>query len=183
MFQKLLQQAFDNFHAGNNELALLSIMPIFDKACKKTWPHHGVGARFKNGVVETEDIITFIMTSGSCVMIECTYGDMKLPQIIYKYLRNSIIHEGEMPKNVKLVDEPNIIINNNSVQFPVQFAYGLLIASIGFGCYKSESSKVTQVGKLFAGGQEILIRDLVGSHQPVRDLIHARFKSLLSIHE
>jgi hypothetical protein len=177
MFQQLIQQALNNLHTGNNELALLSIMPIFDKACKKTWPNDGVGARFRKGARETEDIITFIMTGGSAVMIDCTYGDMKLPQITYKYLRNSIIHEGEMPKNVRFVNEPKIGINSDFVQFPIQFVYGMLIASIGFECYKKESTKVTQIGKLSINGQEIYIKNLVGNHQPVRDVINARFKT------
>lgn len=175
MFQQLLQQAFDNLHKGNSELALVSIMPIFDKACKKTWPSKGVGARFRNGVLETEDIITFLMTSGSALMTDCTYGKLKLPQIIYKYLRNSLIHEGKMPNNVVFIDEAKIIIDGEIIKLPEQFVSGFLIASVGFNCYQNESSKVTQVGKLSANGKEIYVKDLVGDHQTIRNLIYERF--------
>ena len=119
MFQQLLQQAFDNLHKGDNELALVSILPIFDNACKKTWPKIGVGARFRRGVEETEEIITFLMASGSCLFTDCTYGKYKLPQLIYKYLRNSIIHEGKMPDNVMFINEPQIIVDGEVVKFPV----------------------------------------------------------------
>ena len=177
MFQQLLQQAFDNLEKGNNELALVSILPIFDNACKKKWKKLGVGARFRKGVEETEEIITFLMASGSCLFTNCKYGELKLPELIYKYLRNSIIHEGKMPDNVGFVNEPKIIIEGNSVKFPVQFVSGLLIASIGFECYKKESNKVTQVGKLLILDKELFIKDLVGTHQPIREIINAKFKN------
>ena len=177
MFQKLLQQSFNNIHDGNNELALLSIMPIFDNACKKTWPRDGVGKRFKRGVQETEDIITFLMLGGRGTMTNCVYGTMKLPEIIYKHLRNTIIHEGKMPKNVRIVDEPKIVIDDDFVQFPVQIVHGLLIASIGFECYKEERAKVTPKGILAVNGQEILVKSMVGDHQPVRDAINIKLKT------
>ena len=45
-------------------MALLSIVPQFDKACKKQWPKLKAGERFSKGIDETEDIISFIMVGG-----------------------------------------------------------------------------------------------------------------------
>ncbi len=175
MFNQLLQQAFDNIHEDKHELALLSIMPIFDKACKKTWPTNKVGERFRKGVTETENIITFLMCSGSSLMTNCIYGDLKLPKIVYKYLRNTIIHEGEMPPNVSFTNEPKIIIDEGNVIFPKQFVIGFLVAAIGFECYKNESTAVTQFGKLYLKGEEYLIKDLVGNHAIINNVINKKY--------
>ena len=175
MFNQLLQQAFDNLHENKNELALLSLMPIFDKACKKTWPNKKVGERFREGVTETENIITYLMCSGSAVITDCTYGDLKLPQIIYKYLRNTIIHEGEMPSNVSFTNEPKIIIDEGNIIFPNQFVIGFLVAAIGFECYKKEAAAVTQVGKLSLKGEEYFIKDLVGNHAVINNVINEKY--------
>ena len=171
MFQKMINQAFGNLENNNYDLALLSIVPLFDKACKKTWPKLGVGARFRKGVEETEDIISFIMLGGRGTITASKYGNWTLPELIYKYLRNSIIHEGEMPDQVKIVDEPKIVIDKKFVQFPVGIVLGLLVATIGFDCFKNESKYVTQVGRLSINGQEIFVKDMVGNHQTIRDAI------------
>ena len=95
-----------------------------------------------------------------------------LPELMYKYLRNSIIHEGQMPDQVKIVDEPKILIDEEFVQFPVGIVPGLLIATIGFDCFKNEARNVTQIGHLAIKGQEIFIKDMVGTHQTIRDVIN-----------
>jgi len=75
MFQKMINQAFGNFENKNYDLALLSIVPLFDKACKKTWPRLGVGARFRKGIEETEDIISFLMLGGRGTITASNYGN------------------------------------------------------------------------------------------------------------
>ena len=173
MFKKMINQAFGNLENSNHDLALLSIVPLFDKACKKTWPRLGVGARFRKGIEETEDIISFVMIGGRGTITDSTYGKWTLPQLMYKYLRNSIVHEGQMPDQVKIVDEPKIVIDEGFVQFPVGIVPGLLIATIGFECFKNEVRNVTQVGRLAIKGQEIFIKDMVGTHQTIRDVINS----------
>jgi len=173
MFQKMINQAFGNFETKDYDLALLSIVPLFDKACKKTWPKLGVGARFRKGVQDTEDIISFLMLGGRGTITASTYGKWTLPELMYKYLRNSIIHEGRMPDRVRIVDEQKIVINEEFVQFPVGIVPGLLIATIGFECFKKEVRNVTQVGRLAIKGQEIFIKDMVGTHQTIRDVINS----------
>lgn len=171
MFQKMINQAFGNLENRNHDLALLSIVPLFDKACKITWPKLGVGGRFRKGIEETEDIISFVMLGGRGTITASNYGKWTLPELIYKYLRNSIIHEGQMPDQVKIVDEPKIVIDEKFVQFPVGIVPGLLIATIGFDCFKNEVKNVTQVGRLAIKGQQIFIKDMVGTHQTIRDVI------------
>ena len=171
MFQKLINQASGNIENGNYDLTLVSIVPLFDKACKKSWPRLGVGARFRKGVEETEDIISFLMLGGRGTITASKYGKWTLPELLYKYLRNSIVHEGQMPAQVKIVDEPKIAIENDFVQFPVGIVRGLLIATIGFDCFKNESKNVTQVGYLAINGQKIFIKDMVGNHQTIRNVI------------
>lgn len=171
MFQKMIDQAFGNIESNHYDLALLSIVPLFDKACKKTWPKLGVGARFRKGIEETEDIISFLMLGGRGTITASTYGKWTLPELMYKYLRNSIVHEGEMPDQVRIVDEPKIVIDDDFVQFPVGIVPGLLIATIGFECFQNEVGNVTQVGRLAIKGQEIFIKDMVGTHQTIRDVI------------
>ena len=107
--EKMINQAFGNLENNNHDLALLSIVPLFDKACKKTWPRLGVGARFRKGIEETEDIISFVMLGGRGTITASTYGKWTLPELMYKYLRNSIVHEGQMPDQVKIIDEPKIV--------------------------------------------------------------------------
>jgi len=92
---------------------------------------------------------------------------------MYKYLRNTIVHEGQMPDQVKIVDEPKIVIDEAFVQFPVGIVPGLLIATIGFECFKNEVRNVTQVGRLAIKGKEIFIKDMVGTHQTIRDVINS----------
>ncbi|MFW5450201.1 MAG: hypothetical protein ACKE9I_01275 [Methylophagaceae bacterium] len=172
MFQKMINQAFGNLENNNHDLALLSIVPLFDKACKKTWPRLGVGARFRKGIEETEDIISFVMLGGRGTITASTYGKWTLPELMYKYLRNSIIHEGQMPDQVKIIDEPTIVIDEEFVQFPIGIVLGLLIATIGFECFRNESRNVTQVGRMEIKEQKIFIKDMVGNHQTIRDVIN-----------
>ena len=76
-----------------------------------------------------------------------------------------------MPDQVKIVDEPKIVIDEKFVQFPVGIVPGLLIATIGFDRFKNEVKNVTQVGRLAIKGQQIFIKDMVGTHQTIRDVI------------
>jgi hypothetical protein len=159
MFAQMINQAFRNIEEGNYELALLSVVPQFDKACKKQWPKMKVGERFRKGVEETEDVISFIMVEGRGTITKCKYGEWTLPQLTYKYLRNSIVHEGTMPGNVKIVDEPKIAIKENFIQLPVGFVKGLLIATIGFPCFKNEASNIPQKGFLQIKNRKIFMKD------------------------
>jgi len=170
MFHQLVDQALDNFNTGKDELALLSIMPLFDKACSKTWPKARVGKRFRDGVTKTEDIITFFMTKGS-VIIECKYGDLTLPQIIFKYLRNSILHDGVMPGNINFIDENKIIIDNDSVSLPRTISHGLLLAAVGFDCYKKEQGKSGVTASITLGDHKVFVKDTIGEHTHARDFI------------
>ena len=170
MFQQLVGQALDNLNTGKDELGLLSIMPLFDKACSKIWPKVGVGKRFRDGVTKTEDIITFFMTKGS-VFIECRYGDLTLPQIIYKYLRNSVLHDGVMPRNINFIDENKIIIDKGSVSLPRTISHGLLLAAVGFECYEKEQSKSEITASITLEKHKLLIKDCIGDHTHVRDFI------------
>lgn len=175
MFHQLLEQALRNLYESKDELALVSIIPLFDKACSKKWPKDTVRNRFYNGVNETDDIITFFMSKGHAVMIACRFGEFTLPQIIYKYLRSNIIHEGKMPDNIHFVDEPKIDIEKDDITLPKQLVLGLLMAAIGFECYRKERNKINGAPEIKINQHRILIADAIGNHDFVRNIINEEF--------
>ena len=174
MFHKLVKQAIDNFNAGEDELSLISTMPLFDKGCSSTWPGLGVKERFIKGISATEDIITFFMSKGS-VMLECNYNGLSLADIIYKKLRTTTVHQGKMPDNVQFIDGNQIVIKGQTYTFPSTISWGIFLAAIGFECYSGERDQSNVTTSINAGGHTVMIKEAIGNHDYVRGFIRKKF--------
>ena len=126
------------------EEALLNIFPALDKTAKKRRPQVGVGERIREFIRDEGKYITGLMTSSAIGNFKANGYEM--PQVIYKFARNSLLHEGEIDDSKLTINEEGYIRFGPGVwSIPDYYIKGLLVVIIlapenrnTFGCNKYE---------------------------------------------
>jgi hypothetical protein len=101
-FSWMLSDALGLFHLGRKYSCMLLLLCAVDALAKRARPHiERVGERFQN--LLKEKLPKYSRVQNFNIRVP-QYGDfMRLEEILYKYLRNSLVHEG-----AKLdVDDPS----------------------------------------------------------------------------
>lgn len=85
------------------EYALVNLFPALDKTAKKRLPKSKVGERIRGFLSNEEAIISALATQN--VFKNIQIDGYSFPQVIYKFGRTSISHEGELDPRLSFNDE------------------------------------------------------------------------------
>ncbi|MDP2084591.1 MAG: hypothetical protein Q8K20_05285 [Gemmobacter sp.] len=112
---------------GDFESALLQLFPAVNRTATRRFPKKGDGYKIKTFISQEEAVITFLATGS--IWIGSSFDGMTLPELIYKYGRNAMVHDGEMDHRLKFHRSHTSIFGFTSV-LSDSFIFGLLMSVI-----------------------------------------------------
>lgn len=134
-----IDEALQKMAADDFEAAAVQISIAIDATAKAIYPkNYKVGQRFKALVDDNEEFILFVaMGCGTRFVLRgdgaLEFGEKgRLSQVLYKYVRSSLIHEGELDEGVVLragsvigIDEARFILGSEMLTGLILLLLGL----------------------------------------------------------
>ena len=153
-----------NLYRGREyEAALMILFPFVDSTAKKRRPEAGVGERIKDFIRDELKIITALNSTSSIGNFVNNKGE-DMAEVIYKFARNSLIHEGEIEKNKLAINERGeISFGPENWGIPNDFILGLLITVVAAPENKSFIGKnIVRDFKIDIKGKTYILNSLWG---------------------
>lgn len=162
-----IQQCVERLQVQDCEGALVNLFPAVDKTAKKRRPKEGVSRRIKSFLQDEEVLITAVATGA--VFKGCTFDGMSFHDIIYKFGRTPIAHEGELDPRLTFNNTGSLQTGKDHWNLPISFIAGMALAVI---------IAPENVGERTANGLGIMVferkfalNDIWGRPEPVRQYI------------
>ena len=138
------QQIFECLCSEDYGSALTLVCPLIDGAGKKLYRIKKTGKRFKKGLEDNNDFLYQMMTNGmfrmekdaDLVFYRKGKENINLSQSIYKLVRNSLLHEGELSSEIEFVDDGRLGPDDGKVVFPKNLIWALVFMVSYLPCYK-----------------------------------------------
>ncbi|MCX8859952.1 hypothetical protein [Vibrio parahaemolyticus] len=149
-FEKRFQQIFDRLCDEDYSTALTLICPLIDSAGKKIYGIKKPGERFKKVLTDNNSFLYWMMSNGIFIMEDGAdlifsrdnKGAVNLSQSIYKFVRNSLLHEAELSAEIEFVDEGRIGPDGDRVVFPKNLIWALAFMLTYLECYSNDCPKI-----------------------------------------
>lgn len=143
--ERRFQQVFESLCAEDFGSALTLVCPLIDAAGKKLYGIKKPGERFKKVLEENNDFLYWMMTGGMLVMgkgADLVFsrkgkGNINLAQSLYKLVRNSLLHEGELSEEIEFVDDGKLGPDGEKVVFPKNLIWALAFMVTYLPCYRN----------------------------------------------
>lgn len=152
-------------HKNNIEGALLNLFPAIDATAKLRYPKMKVGERFKQFLNDQETFIYFTATRNS--MKNITVQGMTLADALYKYARNSIVHDGELENKISF--DSGTISMGKEWFLTHGFIVGM-IASVAIA-RENKNEYIEPTGSLNVFGGAYTLNELWGREKHFADVI------------
>lgn len=160
-----IEKSIIAFQERDYEDAFVQLFPAIDKTAKKRRPRDAVGERIKKFISDEEAIITAIATNN--IFKNINVNGINLPTALYKFGRNSIVHEGELDKRLQ-INEQGIIQIGQVWNLPASYIIGLIVAVVI--APENANEKVRDDVGITLFGKHYKINDLWGQ----RDIIQTK---------
>ncbi|NOU53108.1 hypothetical protein HG263_21645 [Pseudoalteromonas sp. JBTF-M23] len=122
-----IHQSFKHLQENDFEGSLVNLFPALDKTAKRRRAKDGVARRIKAFLEEEMPLIS-IIAMGFYMPFSCNGN--RLSDVLYKFGRTSIAHEGELDSRLEISTSEDIIINANKWHLPSGFILGMSVAVI-----------------------------------------------------
>lgn len=172
--ERRFQQVFDSLCAEDFGSALTLVCPLIDGAGKKLYGIKKPGERFKKVLEDNNDFLYWMMTSGMFVMEKGAdlvfsregKGNINLSQSIYKLVRNSLLHDGELSSEIEFVDDGRLGPSDGKVIFPKNLIWALAFMVSYLPCYKNNCPHSY---RLSISGISMPLQESWGSKEKVKE--------------
>lgn len=113
-------------------VALTLLVTLIDRSAKDTYKIKKIGERFERMIDDNKDFL-FWFNSGGSIMVgkEITILEKPFKEIIYKLIRNCLVHDAELPE-IDFVEGPTILSSKDGKIF---FNTKLIFAFLLMICY------------------------------------------------
>ena len=105
---KRITSCLESLDSGDYESALIHLILALDKTAKKRRPKKGVGARIRGFVEDEEYLISVLATRNSITDVKV--DGLSFPQVIYKFGKSAILHEGKLDPRLTFNDRGSLHI-------------------------------------------------------------------------
>jgi len=166
-----IESAIDDYRAGNLESSLIHLVPAIDVTAKRRRNTNNVGKRFRGFFADYEKILWAITTKN--VFVDCIIGDLTLPQVLYKYLRTTISHEGELDARLSIGEIQGMEVGD-TWKMPESLIPALILSVVIAPGNKNERIKDGVMFPLI--DRKYDINQLWGAEDFVKSLLNAAFK-------
>ncbi|MEW8000627.1 MAG: hypothetical protein AB2795_18930 [Candidatus Thiodiazotropha endolucinida] len=141
---KRFRQIFDNLIAKDYGSALTLICPLIDKAGKEIFGLKNTGKRFKKIINDNQEFLYWVMSNGGVLMTKDSklyydFGHYKteLPGLIYKLVRNNLLHEAEISDQILFVKEIRFGPQpDGTIVFPINLIWSMALMLTYLPCYE-----------------------------------------------
>jgi hypothetical protein len=156
---------------GNFEGALVDLFPALDKTAQKRRPTLGVGARIK-AFLDDEELLIHSLALGRAMSTKIRVKEMAFSDVIYKFGRSAILHEGELDSRLKFSKANIIEIGVDQWHLSTNYITAMTIAVIAAPENQRESIDGTLKTTIFE--REFAINELWGKKEEVNSLIFGK---------
>lgn len=122
-----IQHCIERLQLNDYEGALVNLFPAIDKTAKKRRHKDRVGKRIKSFLKDEEVLIT---AGGGNVFKDCSFDGMSLENILYKFGRTPIAHEGELDQRLSFNNDGKIQSHRDNWNLPSGYIAGMALAVI-----------------------------------------------------
>ncbi|MEZ5470403.1 MAG: hypothetical protein R3E90_01345 [Marinicella sp.] len=163
-------------HLKNNnyEEALLNLFPAIDRTAKLRRKKLGSGLRFKKFIADQFDIVS-VLGFGSLISSDCKFGGETFQHVLYQLCRNSLVHEGELASNMKIVSGSASIVGGNW-ELSENIIFGLIIAVIT--ARENKKSKLSVNYQVSFLGEMFSLNSIWGEEEVIKKKIKTIFSKL-----
>jgi hypothetical protein len=151
---------------------MVNFFPALDKTAKRRRSRDGVGERIRRFVSNQEAIITAVATGN--IFQNININGISFPDAIYKFGRNPIAHEGELDPRLTFNDSGSIQIGeiwNLPSSYITGLCVGVMVAP------ENAEEFIDAPLSLTIFGHELLINELWGAEQRVKNIIAVKFRN------
>lgn len=110
-----IEKAFTEIVEKDYENATIQLSIAIDATAKKKYSKKlGNGARYKKFIEEHREFIIFFSLGCGAKIVLAEGAEMKfgergtLANILYKYVRNALLHEGDVSDNIVFKEDPSL---------------------------------------------------------------------------
>ena len=162
-----VQEALQKFISSDYENAMVQIAIAIDATAKIKYSKKlRTGERFRKFIQENQEFILYVALGCGPRFIFEGDGNMKfmhrgsLAQVVYKYVRNALLHEGEVSDDIVFRHGP--VIGHEGDKFIVssELIVGMLLSVIGD--QKNASQKLKTEVTLNIAGKKIPVNSIWG---------------------
>ena len=123
-----IEKAIEAYLEKDYESCLIQYFPALDKTAKKRRPRScvGVGTRIKAFLEDEIDIISDVALGSR---LKITSDGLSISDVLYKYARTSVVHEGELDSRITF-DESIGLIASDDWCLNTRYILGLILAVI-----------------------------------------------------
>jgi len=168
-----VQQCIERLQVNDYEGSLVNLFPAIDKTAKKRRPREGVGKRIKSFLKDEEVLITAVGIGA--IFKDCKFGRYAPEDLLYKFGRTSISHEGELDHRLTFNNSGRIEIADEKWSLPIGYvtamALAVIVAPENIGERTKEGLQISFFDKSFK------LNEVWGDPTSVREHICNRFNN------
>ncbi|HGY9620652.1 TPA: hypothetical protein ACOJNU_002784 [Pseudomonas putida] len=168
---------------GDAENAFIQLAIAIDGTAKLLYPGKKTSERCKKFLKDSLPFILWSLTNGTPakttslsfeVSISSDSGEyIEFEDLVYKVMRCSLLHEGELSEKVEFVNVPNVGTLNGRVQFPLALLGSLLFAVIASPV--NERQKVSESTSFIFGNVKVPVNHMLGNLEKTKMAIRNGF--------
>jgi hypothetical protein len=166
-----LAACFEAYERNDYEAALVHFFPALDKVAKRRRPKDGVGARIRAFLKDEEALISAIATGN--VFIGAVFDGVTFEDVIYKFGRTSIAHEGELDPRLQFVEGVGWSIGK-VWKLPSKYIPALCVAVMA--APECNGERMAADARVTIFGREWELNQLWGAERAVKAHIAAVFR-------
>lgn len=121
-----IEKAIEAYLERDYESCLIQYFPALDKTAKKRRPKAGVGTRIKGFLEDEIDIISDVALGSR---LNITNDGLSISDVLYKYARTSVVHEGELDSRITFNESIGLIASEDWC-LNTRYILGLILAVI-----------------------------------------------------
>lgn len=129
---KRIGDALEFYAKRDYERTCLHLMPALDATAKRArGGKEGVGERIRGFIAANEALITAIGKEPVTMLVGNRYGESHktLPEIVYKFVRTSVSHEGQLDPLLRLNEFPEFLLGEKDGLWHLPASYLMAIAA------------------------------------------------------
>jgi len=174
---KRIFETFRKLHEGDLENALLQVCLAIDATAKNKYGKKtGVGARFRKLIDDNEQFIRFVHMGGKTYLL--VTGDLKfadrgkISNVVYKYMRNPLVHEGDSTSNIAFSTESKIGHEGEKFIVNHYLIWGLALVVVGDST--NDNCNFDEEIEILIDEVELKINSLWGSMDNIKQAFNYR---------
>lgn len=181
---KRIQECINKLQIGDAENAFIQLAIAIDGTAKKEYPNLQTTKRCKLFLTENLPFVMWSLTNGTptaCKKMTFEFVDsdsqpdpIPFEDVVYRVLRCSLLHEGEMPQIVQFTDDNWIAMKNGVMHFPLAIIGALLFAVIASPVNSNET--VPDHYCFMFGNVSASVNEMLGDIERSKELIRNGFQ-------